>query len=244
MSQTGTGTDSQRPADVPAPRTPGALRCEMWFADIASVRPAHLALLNDVEQRRRERYLKEADRARFTAGVALTRLVVAQQTGTVPDRVRVDRTCPRCSEPHGKPRIVDADVHMSLSHSGDKVAFALTREAAVGVDVEVVGDRDVTGLAEAVLVAAEPVRRAEEFYTYWCRKESVVKATGEGLRVPLREVVVSPADTPAQLISYRGAALACSLADLSVGPGYAAAVTVLAEGSLSVRIHDASAVLA
>jgi 4'-phosphopantetheinyl transferase len=218
--------------------------CRVWFADIASLRPVHLALLDGVERRRRERYVQAADKARFTVAAALLRLVVEAETGIAVDRVRIDRTCPKCAEPHGKPQIVGADVHVSISHSGDKVALALTRAAAVGVDVEAVADRDVTGLARTVLAPAEPIHRTEDFYTYWCRKEAVVKATGAGLQVPLIEVVVSPADTPARLVSYRGAALECSLSDLPVGPGYAAAVAVLAEGRLGVQIHDASVMLA
>jgi 4'-phosphopantetheinyl transferase len=215
----------------------------VWFADLASVRPAHLRLLNDVEQERRGRYRQEADRARFTVGAALLRLVVADELGVGPTDVRVDRTCARCGEPHGKPRVSGADVYVSISHSGDKVALALTREAAIGVDVEAIGVRDVAGLARTVLVAAEPLSRPADFFTYWCRKEAIVKATGDGLQVPLIEVVVSAADEPARLITYRGAALISSVCDLPIDGGYAAALAVLAEGEIDVSIHQAADVL-
>jgi len=222
---------------------PTTLSCQVWFADLGAERPEHLALLDEVERGRRVRYQRDVDRTRFTVAAALLRLVVAHETGTGPGSVRIDRSCEQCGAPHGKPRVLDAGLHVSVSHSGDRVAVAMTRDAPVGVDVEVITERDVAGLAHSVLSDAEPVSRTEDFYTYWCRKESVVKATGDGLRVPLIGVVVSPASDPARLVSYQGVSLASSMCDLAAGSGYAAAVTVMAEGELAVGIHDAATVM-
>lgn len=219
------------------------MTCQVWFADLGAELPEHVALLDPVEQNRRTGYRRAADRSRFTVAAALLRLVVADQTGIDPGAVQVDRSCRRCGAPHGKPHIRNADLHVSISHSGDKVALALCHHAPVGVDVETIAERDITGLSRKVLTAAEVVGRPEDFYTYWCRKEAVVKATGDGLRVPLTQVVVSPAGAPARLISYQGAPLSASLRDLPADPGYAAAVAVLAEGELEVRVHDAAGVM-
>lgn len=220
-----------------------ALSCQVWFADLVAERPEHLALLDEVERGRRVRYQRDADRARFTVAAALLRLVVAHETGTEPGSVRIDRSCEQCGAPHGKPRVSGAGPHVSVSHSGDRVAVATTWAAPIGVDVEVITERDVADLGRSVLTDAEPVSCPEDFYTYWCRKESVVKATGDGLRVPLIGVVVSPAGDPARLVSYQGVPVAASMCDLAAGSGYAAAVTVLAEGELAVGIHDATAVM-
>ncbi|MBB5873468.1 4'-phosphopantetheinyl transferase [Allocatelliglobosispora scoriae] len=219
------------------------LACQVWTASAGAARSAHLALLDEVELERRARYRRDEDRDRFTVAAALLRLVVAGETGLDPAAVRVDRTCPGCAAQHGKPQIAGGAVHVSVSHSGDAVVLAVTRAAPIGVDVEVVGDRDVTGLARTVLGAAEPMRRDADFYTYWCRKEAIVKATGDGLRVPLIEVVVSAADEPARLVAYRGAPLAATLRDLSIDGGYAASVAILAEGELDVEMQDASGIL-
>jgi 4'-phosphopantetheinyl transferase len=240
------------PETAPSQRAPGSTgelgrpvaSCQVWLADLDLVRPAHLALLDSVEQVRRARYYEEADQDRFTVAAVMLRLAVAGETGLAPAAVRVDRSCPGCGEPHGKPRVLDTDVHVSVSHSGGKVALAMTRDAPVGVDVESVTKRDTTGLVRSVLGGAEPLARPEDFYTYWCRKESVVKATGDGLRVPLVNVVVSPADTPPRLVSYQGAPLVASMCDLPAGPGYVAVVTVLAGGGLTVKVRDAAELLA
>jgi 4'-phosphopantetheinyl transferase len=222
---------------------PRIVSCEVWLADIAVELPAHLALLDPVERGRRAKYRLDVDKTRFTVAAALLRLVVAGYTGMQPGSVRVDRSCSRCGDQHGKPQIPDADLHVSVSHSGDKVALAITGDAPIGVDVETITQRDVVGLSRSVLSSREALGRAEDFYTYWCRKEAVVKATGDGLRVPLPDVVVSPADAAPRVISYRGAPLVAAVSDLAVGPGYAAAVAVLADGDLRVQVRDASALM-
>ena len=116
---------------------------------------------------------------------------------------------------------------------------ALTGAGPVGIDVEArAGDR-ASAVARYFLAEDEPVDQVGDALTYWCRKESVVKATGEGLRAPLREVVVSPANAPARLVRYRGGSMSAQMADLAVGEGYVAAVTVLTAAEVRIGICPA-----
>jgi 4'-phosphopantetheinyl transferase len=240
MSHSGSDTKSNPES---GPECDIRIGCDVWFGDIHTAGAAHLDLLDEVEKGRRERYRQAADQDRFALGAALIRLVAAARSGVAPHEVRVDRTCPGCAQPHGKPQLPGTGLHVSVSHSGDLVALALTDVAPIGVDVEVLTGRDVAGLARSVVGPGEPIAAARDFYTYWCRKEAIVKATGDGLRVPLPEVVVSPADQAARLVSYAGALPPCSVTDLPVGDGYAAAVAVLADGRLDVAVHNAGQVL-
>jgi 4'-phosphopantetheinyl transferase len=219
------------------------LMCQVWVAYVGLERPVHQSLLNPAETARRVAYRQDVDRARFTLGAALLRRIAAQELGTAPEAVPVIRSCPHCWRPHGKPRIDGSDLHVSAAHSGGKVLLAVTREAPVGVDIEVVVDGSFRDVAELVLAPDEHVGRAEDFFTYWCRKESVLKATGEGLGVLLNQVVVTPADEPPRLRAYRGALLDASMRDLPIESGYAAAVTVLAHGDLVVCLLDAAGVM-
>lgn len=213
-------------------------RCEVWWAGIELARPWHIDLLNAAERARRERLRLAADRARFTLGAALVRLIIGQRTGQPAAAVPVDRTCPRCGEPHGRPTVADSGVRLSVSHSGDWVAVAVSETADVGVDVEQVSDVDLAMLAPSVLSVAEYASAAtrDDFFRAWTRKEAVVKATGDGLSVPLAEVVIGESnDSTLTVITYPGRKpLAVQLVDLGQRDGHVAALAALTDVPVDV----------
>jgi 4'-phosphopantetheinyl transferase len=220
--------------------------CDIWWAEPVLVRDWHVDLLSDAERGRREALLREADRARFTVGAALLRLVAAAHTGRPAAEVVVNRRCATCDRPHGRPRIAGSDVHVSVSHSGERVAVAVTRAGPLGVDVEEIREVDLDKVAPIVLAPDETgrVSSASDFYAYWTRKEAVVKATGDGLAMPLQQVLVTPPDAAPELIAYAGWAMVAQVRDLAPGAGYAGALAVLTPQPLEVREHPASALLA
>ncbi|MFJ4922385.1 4'-phosphopantetheinyl transferase family protein [Streptomyces sp. NPDC088725] len=143
------------------------------------------------------RLLHELDFARYVTGRVLARSALALLCGTEPEAVRRTR-CPGCGGAHGKPQALGgaARWELSLMHSGDVVAVAVTQGFPVGLDVERLDDPPEpppeAGLPpeyELVLTAEEraaviPLPRAERaaaFMTYWTCKEAALKATGEGL---------------------------------------------------------------
>ncbi|WP_241661057.1 4'-phosphopantetheinyl transferase family protein [Thermomonospora catenispora] len=213
------------------------LECQVWWARREDVRPWHVDLLNDTERARRDRYRREADRDRFTVGVAVTRLAAGALLGVRPERVPVDRTCPGCGAPHGRP-VIEGGPQLSVSHSGDLVVVALSRGGPVGVDVEQDSGRLGEGIVRQLLGSEEVadlrdlgaawLRRG--LLTYWTRKEAVVKATGDGLRVPLTDVRVSAPDEPPRLLSWKGRRDLpgrMTLRTLAPGPGYAACLALI-----------------
>lgn len=129
------------------------------------------------------------------------------------------------------------DLHASISHSGDRIAVALTRAGPVGVDVERISPIELDWVAD-VLAPWEQATSERDFFVYWVRKESVVKATGDGIASGLERVRVSRPSEPAVLLDYPGRSLrAAAMTDLSPGDEYAAAVTVLAPGPIIVTEH-------
>jgi 4'-phosphopantetheinyl transferase len=216
----------------------------VWWADPTLARPAHLALLNADELDRYSALRRPADRDRFAIAAALLRLVCADAIGLPAQQVPVDRTCPRCERAHGRPTIPGYGLHVSVSHSGRRVAIA-TGPVPLGVDVEEVTPIALGDLAEPTLGPGEAVGRVEEFFTYWTRKESAVKATGDGLAVPLSGILVSRPQEPARLVAYgTRPGLVATMRDLRPGTGYAAALTLLADGPWQVRERDATRLLA
>ncbi|MFC7327272.1 4'-phosphopantetheinyl transferase family protein [Marinactinospora rubrisoli] len=243
------------------PSTP--VRCDVWWAPPTLARPGLLAVLDDGERRRHARYRIPADRDRYAVAHALARIVCANAAGCAPQDVAFTLHCPRCAaegenrkEPHGKP--VPAGpalgLEMSISHSGDRVAVAVTSGVPVGVDVEFVReDRDIDGLLDyalteaerADLAAAGPEHRTAGFYTYWARKEALLKATGEGLSGGLASISVTAPAAPADVLAWDSPAAPphVRLADLAAGADYRAALAALTAAPLDVRVHDAAPLL-
>lgn len=220
---------------------------QLWWATPSQVDLVAAARVLDATERARiPALLRPTDRTRFVTAAALLRFVVAGHTGRSPATVLVDRRCPDCARPHGKPRLPGSGLHVSLSHSGNRVLLAVTRTGPIGVDVQLADDSDISSLASLVLDADEPLpaggsARTAAFYRYWVRKESLVKAAGVGLRVPLKQVVVSRHDRPARLVRWADRHPAATLlVDLPAGSDYHAAVTVFTAEPLEFTTHHAA----
>lgn len=158
--------------------------------------------------------------------------------------------------PHGKPHPAGpaSGWEISISHSGDRVALAVTRGVPVGVDVEQIkAARDIDGLAGYALTETErdaweslpESERTAGFFTYWSRKEALLKATGDGLSGGLASVVVSAPNAPAKVIAWHAldAPSSVRLTDLDAGPAYRAALAVLTPEEVRITEHDAAGLL-
>jgi 4'-phosphopantetheinyl transferase len=215
--------------------------CEVWWASTAWTRPWHVDVLSDEERARRSGLWDAGHRAQFTVAAALLRLVAAEHTASAAARVVIDRSCPQCGRQHGRPRLTGSGLHVSVSHSGATVAVAVSRAGEVGVDVQQVDHGPVQELSSLVLAESEArhVTVTRDFFTYWTRKEALVKATGDGFTVPLSEVLVTPPGTPPRLLGYPGRGrLAAHLRDLSPDLRYVGALAVL--GPRPVVVHERS----
>lgn len=213
--------------------------CRVWWAAPTAVSPEDAALLSRTERQRLGNFRDAGNQMRFLSGAVMLRRLISDETGVAPADVEVDRSCSTCGESHGRPRLPGLSRYASIAHSGNRVGVALTGVGPVGVDVEQIVPRDFRRLAHRVLRPGERVTRLEEFYRYWTRKESVVKATGAGLAVSLRRVGVSRPDEPARLDHYPCASPGspvpfAAMSDLKPGDGYVAAITVLGVSSCPV----------
>ena len=227
--------------------------CVVWSASVDLLRPAHAALLRDDERARAEGLSRPADRARTLLAAALVRLAGARALDLDPldaDTVRrldVDRRCPSCAEPHGKPSIGNG-VHLSASHAGELVVVAVSRVSPVGIDVEpATRAADAQAAAQWACAAEERARIADpgDALRCWVRKEAIVKATGEGLTTPLADIRVSAPREPARFVRWSGRPdQPCTLIDLNPPAGYVASLAVLSNGPLRVIELSADHLLA
>lgn len=102
------------------------------------------------------------------------------------------------AQPEGKPYLMDSDYHFSLSHSGSFAACAIS-DHPVGLDLERRGRMSDALLRRSFSPEEQALIRAAEdpdhlFTRLWTGKESYVKATGQGILFPLRDI--QPLDPP------------------------------------------------
>lgn len=94
----------------------------------------------------------------------------------------------------GRPYLT-GPIDFNISHSGEFVLCALSSQRRVGIDVEKAGPvnldhfRSQMTAAEWAQVTGDP-DPTRAFYDYWTRKEAAIKAHGQGLSLPLKEVAI------------------------------------------------------
>ena len=153
--------------------------------------------LSQDELERAGRFHFHRDRDRFIARRGLLRELLGLHLQTAP------RVLAFAAGPFGKPALAtpveERPLHFSLAHSNDMVVFAVSREAAVGVDVEWVRDlSDLSGLVSTVFSDREQLQwqslpesqRLQAFFDVWTRKEAFLKGIGQGFQKPPREIEV------------------------------------------------------
>jgi 4'-phosphopantetheinyl transferase len=214
-----------------------------------------LDLLDANERSRLTALRREEDRARFVTACALLRTAVAAYRDVEPRAVVVQRTCRRCARPHGKPHVAGTDgLEVSLAHSGEVVAVAVARGACVGLDVEELALRVHDLPLRYVLTERESGwyqllpehERTAAFVTLWTRKEAVLKATGEGLTVPMTEFSVAPPGKAPGVVEWPtrpDGPRRLRLYDLDPGPRHAATLAVLDPAPRNVVELDGDALL-
>lgn len=162
---------------------------DVWCAWVEAPSPGRedprARLLSPDERRLARRYRSDDAASRYVATRALVRHVLAAELHVSPAAVLVAYT------DLGKP-VVAGGVHFNVSHSGDLILVAVSRDRPVGVDIE--RRRDVArsdALMRRWLTEAERVRVAryvaegqspsDAFLRVWSLKEARLKALGVGL---------------------------------------------------------------
>lgn len=194
------------------------------------------ALLSGDELQRAERLRSAIDRNRYFVARGSLRQLLADWLDTRPSAIEFEYG------PRGKPFLRGATPpQFNLSHAGGTALIAISSRRPVGVDIESLNrNLDFAALAgrffsageRAALSALPADRRKHAFLTGWTRKESILKATGDGLSLPLDQFEVSlDVDAPARVLSTTLDRIAkCALHELRIDGGFVA--------SLATYDHD------
>jgi 4'-phosphopantetheinyl transferase len=84
---------------------------------------------------------------------------------------------------HGKPYLVNSDVHISLSHSYDYAAVIISKDKKVGVDIELIKMKIKSikhkFLSDVELAQKQIGDNINGLYVSWCAKEAIYKWHGK-----------------------------------------------------------------
>lgn len=210
----------------------------VWLASLETSRDSttrFAAGLAADERERAARFHFDPGRDSYIAARGILRELLGRYLDCPPGKVRLTYTS------HGKP-ILDAahasDLQFNLAHSGGLVLYAFARTARIGVDIERrrpdfdgqrIADRFFTEAESSSLRAVREADRVRAFTQQWTRKESFIKAHGEGLSYPLNAFSIEEDDNGRLRVRVNtkpGETEAWSVSDLEVGDSYAAAITV------------------
>ena len=210
---------------------------QVWLADgrAETLPDGALDLFLSAEERQRaQRFKNPLHGRRYRFAHAVLRRLLSHQAGNIaPAALRF------VLGPHGKPFLDPCGgtpaVHFNLSHSGDLVLVALSGDAELGVDIECL-DRgvDVPGVAgrffhpaEVAALNREPEsRRAECFFTFWTRKEALIKAAGTGLFASVQDIDGTAGTVSLPSARGGGERAAFQVRDLPAPAGFRAALAV------------------
>jgi 4'-phosphopantetheinyl transferase len=153
-------------------------------------------VLSAAEQDRAQRFRFEKDRQLYVAAHAALRVLLASYEGIDTDQLDF------VFGARGKPAIAQpaaSRIQFNLSHSHELALLAITRDRAVGIDVEHVREnfsfqevarRFFTAREAAVLSMLPEALQGTAFYRCWTSKEAFLKAKGTGLSGGLDEVEI------------------------------------------------------
>lgn len=219
---------------------PGANEAHVWRCNLDALAEDTLAaehekLLSDEERARAVQFRFPLHRARFIAGRATLRILLARYLNQPSQAFRFRFNA------HGKPSLENSALRFNVSHSEHWALFAFCDSHEIGVDIELRrADFDAEKIArlagrffceaesnELQHLSGEEKRAA--FFRCWTRKEALLKATGEGIAGGLKTYQVSllPGAAPG-VLAPRHEVKNWSLFDVPAPAHFAAALAVRA----------------
>lgn len=207
----------------------------------------YASLLSTDEQDDAKRLRIGQVRDNFTIGRACLRILLGNASGTDSSAISIT------TGPHGKPETSAVDGHQisfNIAHSKDTVLIALSRQGAIGVDVEFL-DRstDIMEVARgnftenesnSLEAIANPEARLKAFYRLWTRKEAIGKADGRGLLLPMASYDVSSDSMDLQPVRVKESldnhANLYFVSDLDLGDNAVGALAMASAKSRIVRL--------
>jgi 4'-phosphopantetheinyl transferase len=205
----------------------------VWLTASPRMIQTYRSLLSPEEKARADRFMFDRHRESYELSQGALRLFLGGYLGCSAQEVALT------SGPKGKPSLRDGSrLAFNKSHSNRLALYAFTTGCEIGIDVEELRDiPDSDQVASHYFCQAETSEltslsgtknRNEAFLRCWTRKEAYIKASGDGLHLPLDrfQVTLLP-EQPARFVQIGNdekIAADWMLHHLEPAPGYLGAV--------------------
>lgn len=159
-----------------------------WHNDI----PCFWEHLSKVEKEKGMKFINNDLRDKYIICHGLLRSILSIYTKIHPNNI-----CYKFN-PFNKPYLAnDSSIEFNMSHSKDYVAYIISLENQVGIDIEWRDpDINIEKLQDIVLNQLEinyfrninSKDKLEEFYNIWVKKEAIIKAIGQGCNYDIKNI--------------------------------------------------------
>lgn len=146
------------------------------------IKADYLSVLNTDEITKAARFKNEDDTKRYVIGKYFLRIILASISESKPESIHFSFT--------GNKKPYVEDIHFNISHSGRFTIITIS-PMPVGIDIEYINKQfDFAPLLNICFTKSElnNIHNIVDFYTFWTRKEAILKATGEGLTDNLLDI--------------------------------------------------------
>jgi 4'-phosphopantetheinyl transferase len=157
-------------------------------------KPIFYSLLTLEEKSRAEHYKLDITQNQFIMTRAILRLLISDLINQNPEIIQFEYT------DLGKPKLIGtSSLYFNVSHSQYRSLYAFCKYPDIGVDIEYQKDLDFKSIAKRYFSLQEnqilntlmtEEEKKQAFFKGWVQKESIVKAQGLGLTLPLNQIEV------------------------------------------------------
>lgn len=135
---------------------------------------------------------------RYIMSHGILRYLLSYYTGQLPQDIEFFH------QEYGKPFLKNNNIQFNTSHSHDLVSYIISPHYRVGIDVEwhdmtldigTLADLVFTPNEQRLVTKFKTMEKLKFFYNLWTTKESLIKASGQGLSYPINSIetmILSP----------------------------------------------------
>lgn len=154
-------------------------------------------ILSDDERERSGKFIRRQDAESFIIARGTLRIILGKYLNVDPSSICFDYG------PFGKPCLPEksniSEISFSLSHSAGYGLYIITRQKAVGIDIEyskplmdlkIITDKIFSKNEKDAFNKLSDIQKQDIFFYIWTRKEAYIKANGFGFNFPVSDIDV------------------------------------------------------